>query len=86
MDPLDKLVRGFSQFKQRYYIAEPKLYEALVDRGTDTEYGVKHLEVENIIVFGHGQCDDTKSLKRGGVGLEKGSFINPWMSTAMPAR
>lgn len=33
MDPLDKLVEGFKNFKQRYYIAEPELYEELIDRG-----------------------------------------------------
>ena len=137
MDPLDKLVDGFKQFKHRYYIAEPELYEGLVDRGqapktlviaccdsrvhpaqvlnTDPgdifvarnvanlvppfeddgkshgtsaaiEFGVKHLKVEHIIVFGHGQCGGIKSLMAGGVGSEDDSFIDPWMSTAMPTR
>ncbi len=137
MKSLDKLLEGFKQFKQRYYIAEPELYAKLVDRGQTPkilviaccdsrvhpaqvlntnpgeifvvrnvanlvppfeddgkshgtsaaiEYGVKHLKVEHIIVFGHGQCGGIKSLMAGGVGLEKGSFIDPWMSTAIPAR
>ena len=137
MDPLDKLVEGFKNFKQRYYIAEPELYEALVDRGQTPktlviaccdsrvhpaqvfntspgdifvarnvanlvppfeddgkslgtgdaiEYGVKHLKVEHIIVFGHGQCGGIKSLMAGGVGAEDDSFIDPWMSTAVPSR
>ncbi len=137
MDPLDKLVEGFKNFKQRYYIAEPELYEELVDRGQTPktlviaccdsrvhpaqvlntspgdifvarnvanlvppfeddgkphgtsaaiEYGVKHLKVEHIIVFGHGQCGGIKSLMAGGVGSKDDSFINPWMSTAVPSR
>ena len=137
MDPLDKLVEGFKKFKQRYYIAEPELYEQLVDRGQTPktliiaccdsrvhpaqvlntnpgdifvarnvanlvppfedddkshgtsaaiEFGVKHLKVEHIIVFGHGQCGGIKSLMAGGVGSENDSFIDPWMSTAMPVR
>jgi len=137
VEPLVKLLEGFRQFKQRYYIAEPELYEELVDRGqtpktlviaccdsrvhpaqimnTDPgdifvarnvanlvppfeddgkshgtsaaiEYGVKHLKVEHIIVFGHGQCGGIKSLMSGGVGSKKDSFIDPWMSTAVPAR
>ncbi len=137
MDPLDKLVEGFRKFKQRYYIAEPELYEELIDRGqTPTtlviaccdsrvhpaqvlntnpgdifvarnvanlvppfeddgkshgtsaaiEYGVKHLKVKHIIVFGHGQCGGIKSLMAGGVGSEDDSFIDPWMSTAVPSR
>jgi carbonic anhydrase len=50
------------------------------------EFGVKHLKVRHIIVFGHGQCGGIKSLMAGGVGSEEGSFIDPWMSTAMPTR
>jgi len=137
LDPLDKLVEGFKNFKQRYYIAEPELYEELVDRGQTPktlviaccdsrvhpaqvlntspgdifvarnvanlvppfeddgkphgtsaaiEYGVKHLKVEHIIVFGHGQCGGIKSLMAGGMGSKDDSFINPWMSTAVPSR
>ena len=137
MDPLDKLVEGFKNFKQRYYIAEPELFEELVDKGqapktlviaccdsrvhpaqvlntspgdifvarnvanlvppfeddgkshgtsAAIEYGVKHLKVEHIIVFGHGQCGGIKSLMAGGVGSEDDSFIDPWMSTAVPSR
>ena len=137
MDPLGKLVEGFKEFKQRYYIAEPELYEDLVDRGQTPkalviaccdsrvhpaqvlntnpgdifvarnvanlvppfeddgkshgtsaaiEYGVKHLKVEHIIVFGHGQCGGIKSLMAGSMGSEDNSFIDPWMSTAMPTR
>ena len=130
MDPLDKLVEGFKNFKQRYYIAEPELYAELIDRGQTPktlviaccdsrvhpaqvfntspgdifvarnvanlvppfeddgkshgtsdaiEYGVKHIKVEHIIVFGHGQCGGIKSLMAGGVGAEDDSFIDPWM-------
>ena len=50
------------------------------------EYGVKHLKVEHIIVFGHGQCGGIKSLMAGDVGSEDNSFIDSWLSTAMPAR
>lgn len=48
------------------------------------EYGVKHLKVEHIIVFGHGQCGGIKSLMSGGVGVEDDDFINSWMQVAMP--
>jgi carbonic anhydrase len=50
------------------------------------EYGVKHLKVEHIIVFGHGQCGGIKSLMAGDVGSEDNSFIDSWLSTAMPTR
>jgi len=137
VDPLEKLLEGFRKFKQRYYVAEPELYEALVDRGQTPktlviaccdsrvhpaqvlntspgdifvarnvanlvppfeddgkshgtsaaiEYGVKHLKVKHIIVFGHGQCGGIKSLMAGGVDSEDDSFIDPWMSTAVPSR
>ncbi len=54
--------------------------------GAAIEYGVKHLNVEHIIVFGHGQCGGIKSLMAGGVGSEDDSFINSWLSTAIPTR
>ena len=137
MDPLDKLTEGFKEFKRRYYIAEPELYEELVNKGQTPkslviaccdsrvhpaqvlntrpgdifvarnvanlvppfeddgkshgtsaaiEYGVKHLKVEHIIVFGHGQCGGIKSLMAGDVGSEDNSFIDSWLSTARPTR
>lgn len=137
MEPLNKLIEGFKEFKQRYYVAEPELYEELVDKGQSPktlviaccdsrvhpaqvlntspgdifvvrnvanlvppfeddgkshgtsaaiEFGVRYLRVKHIIVFGHGQCGGIKSLMEGGVGTEHGSFIDPWMSTAVPAR
>jgi len=137
VDPLDKLVEGFRNFKRRYYIAEPELYEELVDRGqapktliiaccdsrvhpaqvlntspgdifvvrnvanlvppfeddgkshgtsAAIEYGVKHLKVEHVIVFGHGQCGGIKNLMTGDVDSEDDSFIDSWMSTAVPSR
>lgn len=50
------------------------------------EYGVQYLQVEHIIVFGHGQCGGIKSLMAGDVGSEANNFIDSWLSTAMPTR
>lgn len=51
------------------------------------EYGVRILEVEHIIVFGHAQCGGIRALMQG-VGLtdDQDSFINDWMHLAEPAR
>ncbi|MFT5427071.1 MAG: carbonic anhydrase [Gammaproteobacteria bacterium] len=137
MQALEKLITGFKQFKQRYYVEEPELYEELLRQGqspevlviaccdsrvhpaqvmnTDPgdifvvrnvanlvplyeedgkshgtsaalEFGVKHLKVKHIIVFGHANCGGVRSLMEGGVGSENGGFIDPWMRTATPAR
>ncbi len=49
------------------------------------EFGVRVLEVRDIIVLGHGLCGGVKALLDGApdTALE---FVAPWMSMAMPAR
>ncbi len=49
------------------------------------EFGVRVLEVPDIIVLGHGLCGGVKALLDGApdTALE---FVAPWMSMAMPAR
>lgn len=48
------------------------------------EFGVRVLEVEDIIVLGHGLCGGVKALIEGAP--DKGhEFVAPWMSLAQPA-
>lgn len=55
------------------------------------EYGVKHLEVDHIIVLGHGQCGGIRSmLERHVLPKEQieepDEFIDYWMKIAEPAK
>ena len=50
------------------------------------EFAVKHLKVENVVIFGHGHCGGIKSLMKDEP-LQMGTdFIEPWMNIAAPAR
>jgi carbonic anhydrase len=49
------------------------------------EFGVRVLEVRNLIVLGHGLCGGVKSLLEG-TPANANEFIGPWMSMAEPAR
>jgi carbonic anhydrase len=48
------------------------------------EFGVKVLEVQHVIVLGHGLCGGVKSLLDGAAGSAH-EFVAPWMSIAQPA-
>lgn len=51
------------------------------------EFGVRHLEVENIVVLGHAQCGGIRALmnQESGAGAQEG-FISSWMKVASNAR
>ena len=49
------------------------------------EFGVRVLEVRDLIVLGHGLCGGVKALLEGGTDKQF-EFITPWMSVAEPAR
>ncbi len=49
------------------------------------EFGVKVLEVRQIMVLGHGSCGGVRALLEGAPGSAH-EFIAPWMSIAEPAR
>ncbi len=50
------------------------------------EFAVEHLQVEHLVILGHGQCGGIKSLMEGMHSSEKYRFIDPWMRIAKPAR
>ena len=50
-----------------------------------TEFGVRILEVQNILVLGHGLCGGVQSLLEGAPENAR-DFIAPWMSMADAAR
>ena len=51
------------------------------------EFGVRHLEVENIIVLGHAQCGGIRALlNREAAPETPNSFISSWMKVAVNAR
>jgi carbonic anhydrase len=51
------------------------------------EFGVRSLEVEHIIVLGHGHCGGINALLTGGEAIEpKSDFITPWLSCAVDIR
>jgi carbonic anhydrase len=49
------------------------------------EFGIRVLQIPDVVVLGHGQCGGVKSLLQGAPvqGLE---FVEPWMSIAESAR
>lgn len=51
------------------------------------EFGVRHLEVENIIVLGHAQCGGIRALMSTTPGAEpQEGFMSGWMKVASNAR
>jgi len=49
------------------------------------EFGVRVLEVADLVVLGHGQCGGVHTLLQGAPVLA-GDFVGQWMSIAEPAR
>lgn len=49
------------------------------------EFAVNHLEVENIIIMGHGSCGGIKALWEND-GTAQSQFIHSWVSLAQPAK
>ncbi len=49
------------------------------------EFGVRVLNIPNIVVMGHGSCGGVKTLLNGAPELAR-DFVAPWMSLAEPAR
>ncbi len=50
------------------------------------EFAIKHLQVRNVMILGHGQCGGIKSLMEGSHHSKDYRFIDPWMQIAKPAR
>jgi len=50
------------------------------------EYAVKHLEVEHVIVMGHGGCGGIHALLHPGRAEQGSEFIGPWVDIAARAR
>ena len=51
------------------------------------EFGVRNLEVENIIVLGHAQCGGIRALMNQAPGIgQQESFLPGWMNVASHAR
>jgi len=50
------------------------------------EFAVKHLQVEHVVILGHGHCGGIKSLMEGSHYSKDYRFIDPWMQIATPAR
>ena len=50
------------------------------------EYAVCHLEVSDIIVFGHSDCGGIAALMESARGEEAGEFIGKWVNIAASAR
>lgn len=49
------------------------------------EFGVRVMEVQDVIVLGHGLCGGVKALMEGAPDKAH-EFVAPWMSLAWPAR
>lgn len=49
------------------------------------EFAVNHLEVENIVIMGHGSCGGIKALWDDD-GSKQSQFIQPWVSIAASAK
>ena len=49
------------------------------------EFGVRVLEVSDLIVLGHGRCGGVQALLDGAPGAAQ-EFVRPWMAIAEPAR
>ncbi|MCG8324259.1 MAG: carbonic anhydrase [Thiotrichales bacterium] len=50
------------------------------------EFSIKHLQVQHVVIVGHGQCGGIKSLMEGSHDSKDYQFIDPWMQIAIPAR
>ena len=50
------------------------------------EYAVCHLEVSDIIVFGHSNCGGIEALMESAQGKNAGEFIGKWVNIAASAR
>lgn len=50
------------------------------------EFAVAHLQVEHIIVLGHGLCGGIRALYDSDPNAANTDFIMPWMQIAAPAR
>ncbi|MCK5913517.1 MAG: carbonic anhydrase, partial [Desulfuromusa sp.] len=50
------------------------------------EYAVCHLEVSDIIVFGHSNCGGIGALMESATGKDVGEFIGKWVKIAASAR
>ena len=138
MSHIDRLMEGFSRFRQNYFGEDRELYEQLTKQGqtpktiivgccdsrvdpaiiTDCnpgdlftirnvanlvppyetagnyhgtsaalEFGVRHLNVDSIIVLGHSKCGGIRALlENAGTEANEKSFVSSWMKVATNAR
>jgi len=49
------------------------------------EFGICHLKIKHIIIFGHSQCGGIASLVKSSCQQQSNSFIAKWMELAKPA-
>jgi carbonic anhydrase len=66
---------------------DSRVEPAMAYHGTSAalEFGVRVLEVRDLIVLGHGSCSGVQALLEGAPANAR-DFIAPWMSMAEPAR
>lgn len=66
----------------------PPFSDDMLHHGTSAalEFAVSALEVEQIVVMGHGECGGIRACLEGAKGGPVSYFIGPWVEIAAPAR
>lgn len=66
----------------------PPFSDDMLHHGTSAalEFAVSALEVQQIVVMGHGECGGIRACLEGAQGGPVSYFIGPWVEIAAPAR